>query len=141
MRALRDGLIFVVAFAGLLVGGVLLYDAWDASYYTKARGHLISATPVCRLRWTYGSRDGRPDRETGDLSCEEARRRGPVEHGSLIENWDVSYDFVSPVDQADHRGAFRTGDPLYATLHSGAEIDILAHKTEAGKSRERALLR
>ena len=141
MQALRDGLIMLVVFAGLLVGGVLVWDAWDASAYAEVKGRLVSATPVCRLRWTYPASDGRPDRETDDISCEEARRRGPVERGSLIENWDVAYDFVSPVDRADHSGTFRTGDPLYGRLRAGAEIDILAHKTEAGKSRERALLR
>lgn len=144
MQALRDGLIMLVIFVGLLVGGVFACDAWDASFYTQAKGRLISATPVCRLRWTYGgsARDGGGrTEETGDISCDEARRRGPVEHASVIEDWDVSYDFISPVDHGNHNGAFRTADPLYGRLRAGAEIDILAHTSEAGKSRERALLR
>ncbi len=141
MQALRDGLIFVGGFAVLLVGSVLLWDAWDASAYTEAKARLVSTTPVCRLRWTYSSRDGRPTRETEDLNCDEARRRGPVEHGTLIESWDVTYDFISPVDRAKHRGTFRSGVREFATLPVGSEIDILAHKTEAGRSREPALLR
>jgi hypothetical protein len=139
MRALRDGFIIVVVFVGLLVGSVFACDAWDASFYAEAKARLISATPVCRLRWTSG---GRPPvtRESDDMPCDEARRRGPPEHAGVIEQWEVSYDYVSPLDQARHVGAFRTGDPLYGRLRAGAEIDILAHKREAGKSRERALL-
>ena len=48
MQALRDGLIMLVVFAGLLVGGVLVWDAWDASAYVEVKGRLVSATPVCR---------------------------------------------------------------------------------------------
>ena len=144
MQALRDGLIMLVVFVGLLVGGVLAWDAWDASDHTEVKARLISATPVCRLRWTYGGRardGGGRTVESGDMSCDEARRRGPVEHAAVLDYWDVSYDYVSPVDRASHTGAFRTGDPLYGNLSAGAEIDILAHSSDAGRSRERALLR
>ncbi len=139
MRGLRDGFITLVVFAGLLVGGVFACDAWDASFYSPARGRLISATPVCRLRWITSGRFSSTS-ESEDMSCDEARRLAPVERASVNEQWDVSYDFLSPVDQARHTGAFRTPDPLYGSLRAGAEIDILVHKSEAGKSRERALL-
>jgi hypothetical protein len=143
MRALRDGLIFFMVIAGLLVGSVFACDAWDASFHTEVKARLSSATPVCRLRRSYGGRavdGGGKTEESGDLSCEEARRRAPAERAAVLQYWDVAYDYVSPVDQARHNGAFRTPDPLYGTLRPGAEINILAHKSEAGTSRERALL-
>lgn len=130
---------YVAAFFCLLVGSVFACDSWDARSYAEIKGRLISVTPVCRLRWTSGGRPG-TIRESEDMNCDEARRRGPAEHASVIERWDVAYDYPSPVDQARHPGAFRTGDPLYGRMAPGAQIDILAHESEAGKSRERALL-
>lgn len=63
-----------------------------------------------------------------------------MEHAEVDDDWDVTYTYDSPVDGRRHPGAFRTADPLYSQHRPGDEIDVLAHKAEAGKSRERALL-
>ena len=110
-----------------------------ASGYTETRGRLVSVSPICQLRWTSG---GRPPtiRESGDMDCAEAQSRAPAEHAQIINEWNVAYVYVSPVDRRTYRGVLRTGDPLYSQRRPGDEIEILAHKSEAGKSRERALL-
>lgn len=69
-------MIILALFVGLLVGGVFACDAWDASYYSSAEGRLVSATPVCRLRWTSGGRSP-TTRYSEDMGCEEAGRARP----------------------------------------------------------------
>lgn len=130
--------VVLAAFAFAIVGalGFVAYTYWDArAHYVPAKAQVTWVSDDCTLERSAGRHRRR--REIGPMDCEAARlKQGQGYSGySLRRHRHVGYTFVSPVDHRPHDGRIDASRSDYPDVHGGSQIDILAHKTEAGRSR------
>jgi hypothetical protein len=126
----------VIAFTLLATGVFVAYTRWDAhAHYVPAKARVTWVSDDCTLERSAGRHRRR--REIGPMDCEAARLKQGQGYSSysLRRHRHVGYSFVSPVDHRPHDGRIDASRADYPDVHAGSEIDILAHKTEAGKSR------
>jgi hypothetical protein len=126
----------VIAFSIVTTLGFVAYIHWDAhAHYVPAKARVTWVSDDCTLERSAGRHRRR--REIGPMDCEAARLKQAQGYSSysLRRHRHVGYSFVSPVDRRPHDGRIDASRADYPDVHAGSEIHILAHKTEAGKSR------
>jgi hypothetical protein len=126
----------VILGALLLSAGFAGYHRWDArAHYVPAKARVTWIVDNCSLERRRSSSQRR--REIGPMDCEAAQLKQSQVYSrySLRRHRHVGYSYTSPVDGRAHTGSISATPSDYPDLHAGAEIDILAHKTDASKSR------
>lgn len=128
---------------GVVLGALLMaaafagYTYWDASAnYVSARARVAWVVDNCSLERRRSS-GTRRRHEIGPMSCDEARLKQSQGYSrySLLQHRHVGFTYTSPVDGRPHQGSITATPSDYPDLRPGAEIEILAHKTDASKTR------
>ena len=126
----------VVAAVALAILAFVGYTYWDArTNYVPAKARVTWVTDNCSLERRRTSNSRR--REIGPMDCDEARLKQSQGYSryTLRQHRHVGYSYTSPVDGGTYTGSISASPSDYPDVHTGSEIDILAHKTEAGTSR------
>lgn len=125
------GGMFVLA---LLVMGVQKVN--HAVNYVPAVATITSVSSECRLRKVERQLLRKRTETTDTMPCDEAKRlrTQPDYAGTTVVGLiDVGFTFVSPVDNAVHKGAMKYAYEDYdkvAGLAPGSRLPILAHKSD-----------
>lgn len=130
--------------AVLLVGAVVLaalaavfaWNEWDKSHYARVQGQIVSITESCEVsrRRASGSGTRRTQEAIVEESCSSVRSSYGGGH-DFEEMRSINYRYTSPVDGQIYPGMFHWRPSSAEGRQPGQPIEVLAHKTEPGRSR------
>lgn len=124
---------------GIIAAGavaVFTYNEWDKTHYIRVQGEIASITDSCevlRRRLSNGA-----TRRTRIAMFEEPCATVRPRYGSGLDfdpMKSINYRYVSPVDGGTYTGTFHWRPASAQGRVAGQQIDILAHRTEPGRSR------
>ena len=116
--------------AQLLLSG---WFRWQREQHRPVRGEVLAVSQACWIEEThYGSRSPTTTR-SAEMDCDEARERAP--NGRVVTVRSLTWRYVSPVDGRTYQGSGRSTAEALAGVGPGDPVEVLAHRSEAGRSR------
>ena len=134
-RQSRNAWLSILAIAGGVAAAAFGLNEWSKTRYSPAKANVIAITESCEVASRATSEDPAQS-EVIEMSCQAARRRYSGSGNSFSERRTIDYRFTSPVDGNAYTGRFHRWPYQVRELRIGQEIDILAHKTDPGSSRQ-----
>lgn len=134
-RGLR-GVLIVVAIIAVVGIGVLAWNEWDKTRYSPVQGEIVSITEACEVNRRRRSNGTNSRVRVALLEEPCSAVRGRYGSGHYFDDMrSINYRYVSPVDGRTYPGTFHWRPSAARDRAPGQPIEVLAHKTEPGRSR------
>jgi hypothetical protein len=129
-------LILILGFFGFAIGLAVIEEYDKKKNYVRVDARVTKVATTCYLE----KKEGKSTRTTDVIECDKAELLKQIHPG--YAGWDVKYSikvaylFTSPADRQAHEGEQTfIAYPEGRKLQYGDLMPVLAHKSEAGKSR------